>query len=144
MPSCDLCGATAISQAKVEGTILSVCKNCIKFGQPLNPKPLPRQHRPVIIETPSRLLAENAALLVRHAREQRNLSQNQLAMALKEKESVIQHVESGALRPPEALARKLEQFLKIKLYKNADKDDSLIPKTSPSAGLTIGDLMKKG
>jgi uncharacterized protein (TIGR00270 family) len=143
MPSCDLCGAPSVGQAKVEGTILSVCKNCQRFGQPLHPKPLSNYHQPVKVETSSRLLVENAALLVRHAREARGLSHVQLALAIKEKESVIQHIEAGSLRPSETLARKLEQFLKIQIYKNADKEDSLLPKTTPSTGLTIGDLMKK-
>ena len=143
MSSCDLCGAAAVGQAKVEGTVLSVCKNCARFGQSLHPRPLPHHHQPIKMEMPARLLVENAALLVRHAREARNLSHVQLAMAIKEKESVIQHIESGSMRPSEALARKLEQFLKIQLYKNADKEDPLIPKTAPSAGLTIGDLLKK-
>jgi putative transcription factor len=37
-------------------------------------------------------------------------------MKINEKTSVISHLETGSMKPDDALARKLEHFLKIQLF----------------------------
>ncbi len=141
-----MCGAEGqVVQAKIEGTMLSVCHKCTRFGQAMQPKSFSYAKKPAYYVPPvSKLLAQDYSTKIRRAREAKQLSQAQLANALAEKESMIHKLESGELRPTETLAAKLERFLGIELYKKSEQEPAVnIPKTKPSQGLTIGDLMKK-
>jgi putative transcription factor len=53
---------------------------------------------------------------IKSARELLGLSQDELGRKINEKPSVIGHLETGRLKPDDALARKLEHFLKIELF----------------------------
>ena len=142
MVSCDMCGSSpAPHQIKLEGSLMTVCKHCTEYGKVMVPIHL-KKSKPKLFEESSTKLVPDYASIIRSARQKRNLSQQQLAKALAEKDSVISHIESSAARPSEKLARKLERFLNIKLYESIESE-SLIPKTSKSTGLTIGDLLKK-
>lgn len=44
----------------------------------------------------------------------------QLGIKMSEKASLLKKVETGALKPDELLAKKLERYLQIKLYVSAD------------------------
>jgi putative transcription factor len=54
--------------------------------------------------------------IIKGARELLGLSQEELGMKINEKTSVISHLETGSMKPDDALARKLEHFLKIQLF----------------------------
>ena len=45
-------------------------------------------------------------------------------MKINEKPSVISHLEAGSIKPTDALARKLEHFLKIELFVPAEDEIS--------------------
>ncbi|MBL7147905.1 MAG: TIGR00270 family protein [Nanoarchaeota archaeon] len=144
---CEMCGREGeIVGAIVEGTMLKVCSNCAKFGNVVEVK------KPVVREEVKRvvpikhveiveIVVDDYSLKVKNAREKFDLKQEELAKQIAEKESVIHKVETGGLKPSLKLAKKLEQFLKIKLIesyteekkKNLDFRDS---------DLTIGDLLR--
>lgn len=152
MPQCEMCGTEAkLVDAIVEGSILSVCSRCAKFGNVIaiqkpveNPRPSKKLEIKQEIEMDKEVetIVEDYSLLVRKARERKGLKQEELARFIAEKESVIQKVESGHLEPSFSLAKKLEQFLGIKLI---DKTNVAYEKKEldlNDSTLTIGDLIK--
>jgi putative transcription factor len=66
-------------------------------------------------------IAKDFFTLMRKAREQRNLSQEELGLKINEKSSVIRTLESGKLKPTDTLAKKIERFLKIKILITPEK-----------------------
>lgn len=52
------------------------------------------------------------------------LSQEELGMKINEKPSVIHHLETGSMKPSDALARKLEHYLKIQLFIPSEEIDN--------------------
>lgn len=61
--------------------------------------------------------------LIRNARSQKGLTHEQLGQKINEKVTLIRKVETGSIRPDEILAKKLERFLGIKLYVNANEQN---------------------
>jgi len=142
---CEMCGkdVVATSRVRVEGTILALCTDCAKFGQPVDPVPAARSPappargslRPTSIQGGTRPvgsrrrleerdlyqdigemeLAPDWAKRVRLAREARTWTPEDLGKKLNEKKSIVLKVESGSFRPPDELVRKLEHLLQIRL-----------------------------
>lgn len=143
---CDLCGKkTELVDAIVEGSVLKVCKDCVNFGEAVEikkpvleekPRPEPEKIKEEIIEE----IVKDYAMKIKKARESMNLLQRDLAREIAEKESVIHNLESGHLEPSFDLARKLENFLNIKLI-IVNKDEKIDKIDFHNASLTIGDLL---
>jgi|SRR3989344_824408 len=149
---CEMCGRFKEESTKaiVEGAVLTVCKECAKYGNLIEIKkhqvkeepssqamlPLRKQELP-----PD--LREDYSSCIKKAREQKHLTQEQLANAIAEKEATIHKLETGYLVPTVTLAKKLEQFLRISLNPVPEKK----PQTQKSAvnfkdkNVTIGDLL---
>ena len=60
-------------------------------------------------------IVDDYAARIRHAREEKGLSQKDLAMQMKEKEHLIRKIENSDLIPEEDVRRKLEKALEIRL-----------------------------
>lgn len=142
-------------RAIVDGSMMDVCSRCAMYGNVIevsppkievNEPPKPRQVVPVRKPEPQPILivVSDYASRVRSAREKMLYTQEELAKAIAEKESVIQKVEASQLEPPVKLARKLELFLKIELLEEMKRDESDKPKKFDlkDSTLTIGDLIK--
>ncbi len=159
MATCDMCGREGpTNKAIVEGSMMNICNKCSKFGNvvevyrpPLEVKEY-KKERFIPAQTPVKkqepkpimMVVPDYASRVRAAREKALLSQEELAKAIAEKESVIQKIEASQFEPPFSLARKLELFLKVELVEELKKDDSDKPKNFDikNNALTIGDLIK--
>ena len=143
---CELCGKhDRLKHAIIEGVILAVCSKCSTFGKaiilPKNKKEDSRIPRKIPIENTVEIITTQYPKLIKDSRERLNLKQGELAQKISEKESVIQHLESGSLEPSFNLARKLERFLNIKLIEEySEPSDKTINLADSS--LTIGDLIK--
>jgi len=61
--------------------------------------------------------------LIRNARSKKGLTHDQLGQKINEKVTLIKKIETGSIRPDEILAKKLERFLGIKLYVNANEQN---------------------
>ncbi len=143
---CDLCGKkTELIDGVVEGSILKICKTCVKFGEAVEIKksileeksePEPEKIKEEIIEE----IVKDYSAKIKKARESLNLLQKNLAREIAEKESVIHNLESGHLEPSLDLAKKLENFLNIKLI-IMHKDEKVDKIDFHNASLTIGDLL---
>lgn len=141
---CDLCGTSGnLVKAKIEGTILNVCTKCGSFGEVMQSK-FPTRAAPHIQEKKKDLfmIAADYASIIRTAREQMGLKQDELATRLHEKASIIQKLETGEMAPSIPLAKKLEEFFHIKLIITYNEEPVETKKASGSE-LTIGDILLK-
>ncbi len=143
MVTCDLCGKkNELTKAIVEGTLLSVCIPCSKFGNVVHiDKPTIKKSRFVEIDRYVEEIAPDFAEKIKMAREKLSLKQEELALKINEKVSVIQHLESGKIRPQITTARKLEKFLGIKLIESASLPEKAKINVKDTT-LTIGDILK--
>lgn len=62
--------------------------------------------------------------LIRNSRTTKGLTHDQLGQKINEKVTLIRKIETGAIRPDEVIAKKLERFLGIKLYVKANEEDT--------------------
>jgi putative transcription factor len=133
MSYCELCGrqATEKKMVIVDGTVFSVCIACSKHGKPYVPAQVPvKKKKPAVAKQQKKIgladetvLTPDFAALIRGARMKMGLTHEQLGMKMNEKAQPLKKIESGALKPDELLAKKLERQLGIKLYVNANSDD---------------------
>ena len=137
-----------LKEAVIEGTIFRVCSQCARRGKPYYPgiiksnkppiksssQPTFRQpltkNQPVATKrrypnnriqlTDNTLLSQDFGRLIREARMKKGFTHEQLGIKMSEKASLLKKIETGALKPDELLAKKLERYLQIKLYVSAD------------------------
>ena len=158
---CELCG-TEVPRTKmitIEGTTLSVCMNCVKFGDqtglPLKKRPgispdiirrLDARRRRMTVKDiystqSEEVLANDFAERIRKAREKKGWKQAELGAKINERVSIIAKLESGEMIPPDLMVAKLERTLEIKLKEKIEAPTS--KKTTTAAQpLTLGDLFK--
>jgi len=159
---CELCGADVprLKNVAIDATILSVCSNCSRFGDEVSTPALRQSTMPPIIAqrlearqrrmTPKDVYAQGGELelvddfpqRIRQARDSRGWKQADLGAKINERASVIAKLESGAITPGDALVRKIERELGIRLKERVQP--VAIKKQAASGGLTLGDLMKMG
>jgi putative transcription factor len=161
---CEMCGETvrgAPKLVRVEGAELLVCSKCEKFGTevqqvrrtdiraPLKgtasrPAPAPAggvaqvRYKRDMFDFMEGEIVDDYAARIRHAREEKGLSQKDLAMQMKEKEHLIRKIENSELIPEDDVRRKLEKALGIGLLDaTADETEKkVLSKLTP----TLGDL----
>ncbi len=159
--NCDLCGKESdLKKVKIEGTFLNVCGKCSKFGEVIEEKVLLSSHSAKPPSTMAKLPLSNSydgkkvkkksefvdsivsdySTKIRESREKVGLTQKELGEKIAEKESIIHKIESGLMEPSLKLAKKLENFLKIKLIE-VYEEDKIKRIDFKSDKLTIGDLL---
>ena len=121
---CEICGKELQNprKAKIEGSILTVCGECVKLGtevffaeqpkQPYMRKITPAYQQEIEEEG---MLSEDYPKLIRQAREKRGMNRKEFAMMLNERESIIDKLESGKFHPDDNLVKKLQKRLGIRL-----------------------------
>ncbi|WP_455283790.1 multiprotein bridging factor aMBF1 [[Eubacterium] cellulosolvens] len=158
--NCDICGRQIHGKPNrivVEGARMTACESCARLGTPYRepkvtfattpiatarPKPsiLPRPvpPRPTDRRVPKEVdeldLADNYPQIIQKARRKHELSQEELAMKLKERLSIIQKIELGKMVPDIRLARTLEHVLRVKL---------LMPRSEPPAPKLLASATKQ-
>ena len=80
---------------------------------------------------------------IRRAREDRGLSQSDLAQELNEKASLIRKLERGETLPSDAVQSKLERFLDVSLTGGGVPDEEEWSSDSDTGGTTLGDVVKR-
>jgi len=80
---------------------------------------------------------------IRQAREDRDLSQSDLANELNEKASLIRKLERGDTLPSDDVQSKLESFLEVSLSGGAGGDDEEWSGGSSTGEYTLGDVVKR-
>jgi putative transcription factor len=143
--NCDMCGAPGkLFKAIVEGAHFKVCHECSKFGkvtgiveQAQVNKQTTKEHETEVME----ILVGDYAEKIRKGRESLGLKQEGFAKKISEKESIVQKIESGNFEPPIGLAKKIGNFLKIKLIEEYEETHEKRSKTKTNS-FTIGDMIK--
>lgn len=151
---CELCGKRiAELNAVVEGSMLSICKDCSKFGKVVEVKKseidVIKEKMNIKREKPNEyqildIIEANYAERIKNARERKGLTQKDLATQVGEKESVIRNLENGHLELSFELAKRLEKILEIKVMsKPLNIELSKEKVDMGNEELTIGDLLKR-
>jgi len=125
---CELCGRPAPERKRVivDGTVFNVCMSCSKHGKPYEPTPVPKKKKAAPLATARIALTDDLILdpdfpgIIREARMKRGLTHEQLGMQMNEKSNLLRRFETGALKPDDLMAKKLERHLGIKLYVSAE------------------------
>jgi len=149
---CEICGKEFRGRGIdiiIDGAQLTVCPNCAKFGTRVEirkeeRKPYPKKKKgkmPVKSEKETFTIIPAYSEIIKNARENRKISQKDLASKINEKESVIHRLETGGMSPSYTLAKKLEKALEIKIIDKISEIE--IPKLdTDSKNLTIGYIIK--
>jgi putative transcription factor len=126
---CELCGKSAPERKMVvvDGTIFNVCMACSRHGKPYAPAQIAKKKKvqPAPAHAKKIGIADDIVLdpefprLIREARMKKGLTHEQLGMQMNEKANLLRRFETGALKPDELFAKKLERYLGIKLYTSA-------------------------
>jgi len=161
MATCEMCGHLGnVTKAIVEGTLLDLCDHCVRFGDVVAVKQPPQEvvskrldflYNRRYLSTPIPKIEEyvihpDYALRVKRARERTRKTQEDVALALAEKVTVLQKVENGNMQPSLPLAKKLEQFFKVTLIVKEQKADITqidgLTGVGNTGSVTIGDIIK--
>ena len=139
--NCELCGKQReLVLALVENIEMKVCPDCSKFGKVLREiKEIEEEEKKFEEEEFVEGIVDDYSKIIKDKREKMGMKQEELAKKLNIKESIIHKIETGALEPSMETAKKLENFLRIKLiteynvkYKKIGADDR---------AMTLGDLI---
>jgi len=145
----------------IEGSVLSVCADCAKFGAevagPIGVRRPGSTGNPVVAQRLERRqqrmserdiyaapggeeLAEDFGERIRRARESRGWKQSDLGSKVNERESVIAKLESQTMVPTDAMIPKLEKTLGIRLREKVES--VAVKKHTGPAPVTLGDLIR--
>jgi putative transcription factor len=151
---CEICGSDIKGNAvriSTEGAELEVCSKCAQYGKPSDKRsPVSRKLSPtekvIVSYKPKRDafdrlqedIISDYANVIRKARESHGLTIEELASKLMEKATLIRKIEREELVPEDAMRKKLEAALSIKLTEKVSSQDQ-----RPGGfirGTTLGDI----
>jgi len=138
---CELCGKplTEIRRSMIEGSVLAVCDRCASSGEDIvTVRAKKRPVDTVSIIDDSLFLESGFGKEVKALREAKALSQEELALKISERASIIKRIEHG-FEPEEATVRKLEKFFGKRFH---DAGPSRMPQKTGKKlpPLTLGDV----
>ena len=133
-----------------------VCRKCQTLGEPYQeempvaprpqvspvrlPRMMPRKTMVLPRDVGELEVTDNFSEVIRKRRMKLGLSQDELAVRVKEKLSVIQKIETGKVAPDTRLCRLLEHELKVKLL--VPVKEAELPKSAAPTEVTLGDIVK--
>jgi putative transcription factor len=136
---CEICGSDIKGnpiRVTVEGTVLDVCGKCARYGTPSDKwTPVSRKLAPVektiFTHKPRRdafdklegEIIPDYAQVIKKARESRGLTLEGLALKIMEKSALLRKIEREELVPEDAVRKKLETELNIKLTEKVSSQD---------------------
>ena len=157
---CEICGKPVPEhnpiRAKIEGSVMVVCKECSKLGtiQKTPHKPKFRKQNKSKKQNnsknkvysrndePSEELIEDFELEIRKARESKGWSREDLGKKINERVSVITRIETGKMTPDIKLTKKFEKALNIKLLEKVNNVDLNQFVNTQTGERTLGNIMK--
>ncbi len=146
MDDCEICGKSDGSYyVLVEGAKIYACASCAKLGKVLR-APAPRAPQKKFAGEKKQGARRELELVpdfggrIRSARTKMHLERAVLGEMINEKESFLERVENEKAVPTEALARKLEKALGIKLLEEVTYSETA-EKGGGKGGVTLGDIV---
>ena len=117
MVQCELCGKdTTLVNVLIEGVNLNACSDCGKHGRVITAKSTIQRDEEI-----SEDISSDYDVKIKHARESRNLKQQECAQLLNIKESMLQKLETKKMRPSLELAKKIVKISKNKFKLKYDE-----------------------
>jgi uncharacterized protein (TIGR00270 family) len=95
-----------------------------------------------IMQRRSEVLRSDFASAIRKAREEKGWDQRELAKRMAERVNIIQHSEGGK-RPTDAVVKKFERILEIKLMESREIEEETSINRSKDRPLTMEDLYEQ-
>jgi putative transcription factor len=154
---CEICGIDIIGSPRkvvVERTELEVCAKCAQYGKtPQGWTPVSRKVAPTAAAPPNRVkrprrnafdnvdgeILPDYNRVVREAREAKGWTIEELGLKIKEKAPLIKKIERAEIIPEDALRKKLEHALGIKLTERVSQDNP--EHGTMLRGTTLGDIV---
>ncbi len=158
---CEICGAQISGKSHhiiIDRAEMDVCDRCKGFGKEVERRgpvtstrrgvpattdmsmvPVRRARRDLFDKMKDQLV-EDYADVIKKAREAKRLTDDELAAKILEKVNIIRKVERAELVPDEALIKKLEKALDIKLTEGVAEPE-MHGRRGESRALTLGDLI---
>ena len=143
---CEICGANIVGKSyhvRVDHSELEVCKNCARYGKEIIPSKNAQEVKKK--KTRKRIVFTEEIIpeygeIIRKEREKMGLNQEDFAKKINEKLSLIRKIEKNEMVPDEAVRKKIERFLGIKLTETINEERW--EETSKIRGnLTLGDIV---
>ncbi len=171
MPQCEMCGAekSSLTTTKVEGAELDLCEDCSDFGTEVKTESTSTTSTKYSTSSSSSgssggstgststssgggrrrdmfdqmdEIASDYDQVIRTAREDEDLSQEELADELNEKSSLIRKLERGEMLPSDDVRSKLQRRLGVSLAEGGGDGDSDW-ETDSSMTQTLGDVVER-
>jgi putative transcription factor len=169
MVQCEMCGAETGSPktVKIEGAELDVCDDCADFGTEVQTQETSSTSTKYSTSSSSSSSSSGGSTggggggsrrdmfdemdevvqdyddRIREAREERSLTQEDLADQLNEKASLIRKLERGDVLPSDSVQRKLEKALDVSLSTGSGGGDDEWSGGSSTGETTLGDVVKR-
>lgn len=138
-----MCGRQGgLVTADVEGVEMTVCQNCSKFGTVKRRAETAHVSQKKMHKEQPFMVISNYASVLRQAREKQELSQEDFARFLQEKESIVAKWEQGRMQPSVEVARKLEKILGVSLVVEDVEQSFEKENKNRTDGFTLGDFIK--
>ena len=144
MASCEMCGKVdELVTADVEGVEMNVCASCSSYGSVKKTASIRVKPQRRIKETePQIKIASNYASLLRSSRQKKGMSQEEFALFLQERVSIVAKWEQGKMQPSVETARKIGRRLDLSLVESETAETFENTKNKRSDVLTLGDFVK--
>jgi putative transcription factor len=145
MMACEACASLGTPYREPKAVSLTTTVHAPKSMPVAAPRPVPRKpsDRRAPREVQELDISDNYAQIIQKARRKHELSQEDLAMKVKERLSVIRKIELGKMIPNMRLAKELEHVLRVKLLVLTSEPP--VPKTAvPGATkeVTLADVAR--
>ncbi|MCK4883674.1 MAG: TIGR00270 family protein [Candidatus Diapherotrites archaeon] len=138
---CEICGSSGnCVKIRFEGNNVFACQNCSSLGPRIENKPVYTSAEPGASARVESVLVKDFGERIKHARESKNLTLEEVAKKLFEKESFLQKIEHGHV-PSDDLAKKIESFFGITLFEIVSIEKQVLKKQDDK--MTLWDLAKK-
>ena len=147
-----MCGKVSrLFKTDVEGSVLSLCEGCSKFGKVMSVIKEPKKEKKQIKEETKLTeqkeeefilaIVNDYGGIIKSKREKLGIKQEDFAKKISEKMSLIHKIETNHIEPNIDLARKIEKFLHIQLVEQQEIKSGVQEKHKSEA-FTIGDFIK--
>ncbi len=153
---CEMCGTRIVGRpyrALVDGVEMVLCASCymklarsgraVLIREPRRQKTLPRKPAPRPRRPSLELydIVEDYDERIRRAREARGWTRAALAQKLRISETMLRKIETGKMKPPIDLARKIEKLLKIQILEPVEIEEEEEDYRREPGTLTLGDVV---